>query len=169
MTILTERLELRALTAPQLRRLTEDLPALERELDCRYRAEPLEGVFLDIVKGQLIITEGAPQDYMWHSFWLIIRQSDRVAVGSADFKGLPDAEGRVEIGYGLGREYEHGGYMTEAAAAMCAWALGQPGVARIIAETDADGYASQRVLKRCGFREYPRDGGCWWSLQARDL
>ena len=33
-------------------------------------------------------------------------KTDRIVVGSADFKGLPNAQGEVEIGYGLGKEFE---------------------------------------------------------------
>lgn len=54
--------------------------------------------------------------------------------------------------------------MTEAVRAMCDWALKQNGVKHIIAETELDGFASQRILKRCGFTEYVRDLTVWWRL-----
>lgn len=160
----TKRLELLPLLPHQLRKWTEDLPALEQELKCIYRAEPLEGLFLTIVKGQLEITEQHPDDYLWHSFWFLIRKTDRIVVGSADFKGIPDAKQEVEIGYGLGKEFEHQGYMTEAVEALCTWALTQKNVAHIIAETDLDGFASQRILQRCGFTETKRQKTVWWRL-----
>jgi hypothetical protein len=68
MTIETDRLHLAPLTARQLRRWAEDIPSLERELNCRYRAEPMEGVFLDIVKGQLDIVEKDAANYLYHTF-----------------------------------------------------------------------------------------------------
>jgi ribosomal-protein-alanine N-acetyltransferase len=55
--IQTERLELIPLTARQLKLLVEDMPALEQRLNCYYQAEPMAGFFLEIVKGQLAITE----------------------------------------------------------------------------------------------------------------
>ena len=73
-------------------------------------------------------------------------------------------QGEVEIGYGLGREFEHKGYMAEAVETMCRWALRQDGVRHVIAETDADGEASQRLLQRCGFTEYSRGTTRWWRL-----
>lgn len=160
----TERLELVPLTAPQLRLWCEDIPAMEKELGCKYMAEPMEGVFLDIVKGQLEITEKDEKNYLWHSFWLIIRKNDRVCVGSADFKDIPDEKGETEIGYGLGKEFEHNGYMTEAVKAMCRWALEQPQVSAVIAETENDGFASQRILQRCGFEKYSEGETSWWRL-----
>lgn len=164
MIIETERLQLIPLLPQQLRAWIEDRPALERELNMTYQAEPLEGIFLEIVKGQLAVTEAHPEDYLWHSFWLIVRKSDRVVVGSADFKDVPDGRQEVEIGYGLGQAFEHQGYMTEAVQAMCDWALAQENVAHILAETEVDGWASQRILKRCGFQEDKRGETIWWKL-----
>lgn len=163
MTIETERFHLVPLSARQLALWTEDLASLEKELACVYLAEPMEGPFLEIVKEQLRITQSDPEHDVWHSFWLIIRKNDRAVVGSADFKGVPDGHGEVEIGYGLGKEFEHNGYMTEAVEAMCDWAFRQPGVASVIAETDLDGFASQRILKRCGFQQYRQGETLWWK------
>ena len=163
MNIDKKRLYLIPLTVGQLRKLTEDINALEKELNCTYKAEPMEGFFLDIVKGQLAITEKDPENYVWHSFWLIIRKSDNVVVGSADFKDIPNESGEVEIGYGLGKEFEHNGYMTEAVEAMCKWAFEQNNVKNVVAETDVDGYASQRILKRCGFKLDKQGETLWWK------
>ncbi|MCU0079807.1 GNAT family N-acetyltransferase [Extibacter muris] len=43
---------------------------------------------------------------------------------------MPDMNQEVEIGYGLGKEFEHSGYMPEAVQAMCKWALEQENVAQ---------------------------------------
>lgn len=158
----TERLELVPLTLAQLKLWVNDMIALEKELNCFYEAEPMEGFFLGIVKGQIKILEQDPDNFVWHSFWLMIRKSDRVVVGSADFKAPPNEKGEVEIGYGLGVAFEHNGYMTEAVQAMCSWALGQKDVKSIIAETELDGFASQRVLERCGFIEETYGETIWF-------
>lgn len=164
MILKTERLELVPLRPYQLRLWVEDIPNLEKDLKCSYQAEPMEGIFLEIVKGQLEKTEKNPNDYLWHSFWFLIRNSDRVVVGSADFKDIPNTRQEVEIGYGLGKVFEHNGYMTEAVQAMCKWALEQENVSSIIAETDIDGFASQRILQRCGFVEKRWEESIWWQL-----
>lgn len=52
--------------------------------------------------------------------------------------------------------------MTETVQAMCSWALKQKGVRHVIAETDLDGYASQNILRRCGFTECRRGETVWW-------
>jgi RimJ/RimL family protein N-acetyltransferase len=164
MVLETERLEIVPLTPEQLALWAQDIPALERELQCAYAAEPMEGLFLEIVKGQLDIVREDAGHYLWHGFWLLIRKSDRVVVGAADFKGVPSADGEVEIGYGLGQAFEHKGYMTEAVRAMCGWAMRQPSVSHVIAETDAEGLASQRLLQSCGFVETSRAQTVWWRL-----
>lgn len=164
MILKTERLELVPLLPCQLRLWVENIPNLEKELKCSYQAEPMEGIFLEIVKGQLEKAEKNPSDYLWHSFWFLIRESDRVVVGSADFKDIPNRDQEVEIGYGLGKDFERNGYMTEAVQAMCKWALEQEQVSHITAETDIDGFASQRILQRCGFAEKKREETIWWQL-----
>lgn len=136
--------------------MTLQTERLERELNCSYQAEPLDDSFLSIIKGQLAKTEKDPEHYLWHSFWLLLRASDRVVVGSADFKDVPNKDGEVKIGYGLGDGFRHHGYMTEAVQAMS--------VRHVIAETETDNLASQRILQRCGFTEQSRGETIWWKL-----
>lgn len=167
MVVETERLELIPLTPRQLRLWVENIGALEKEISCVYRAEPMEGFFLEIVKGQIVITEENPDHYLWHSFWLLVRKEDRSIIGSADFKDVPDLQGHVEIGYGLGEAFEHNGYMTETVKAMCNWALHQPGVNTVIAETEKDGLASQRILLRCGFGKDKEEDTIWWKKREK--
>ena len=160
----TERLFLVPLTAEQLWLWVNDLPTLEKQLDCFYEAEPIEDGFLEIVKGQAEKTAADEKNYLYHTFWFLIRKSDRAVIGSADFKNIPDENGEVEIGYGLGKVFEHNGYMTECVKAMCDWALAQTDVSHVVAETGIDSSASQNILERCGFSLYKQAETCWWRL-----
>ena len=160
----TARLLLIPLSAAQMRLWAEDIPALEADMGCRYEAEPVEGIFLEIIRGQAEKIEADAPSWLYHTFWFLVRKSDRVVVGSADFKHVPNAQGEVEIGYGLGEAFEHCGYMTECVQAMCGWGLRQPGVSRILAETEPGNPASENVLKRCGFEPYKQAGTNWWRL-----
>lgn len=168
MILQTERLELISLNPRHLKLWIEDLAALEKELKCTYKAEPMEGFFLEIVKSQCEITLKDPENYVWHSFFLLVRKADRIVVGAADFKDVPNEKGEVEIGYGLGKEFEHNGYMTEATKAMCEWALKQNEVSSIIAETDLDGFASHRILERCGFEKSSEGETLWWHKKGEN-
>lgn len=164
MILKTERLEITLLTPSQLKLWIEDIPALNKELNCTYKAEPMEGFFLEIVKKQLRKAQTDPTNYLFYSFFFLIRKTDRVVVGSADFKNLPNKNGEVEIGYGLGKTFEHNGYMTEAVKAICEFAVMQSNVFNVIAETEAEGFASQRILERCGFKKYKQAETIWWRL-----
>ena len=101
MEIETERLRVAALTPEQLELWIYDIAQLEKELNCSYQAEPIEGIFKEILIGQLEKAKKDRANYRWHSFWLMIRKSDHVVVGSADFKDVPDENGEVEIGLSL--------------------------------------------------------------------
>ena len=90
-----------------------------------------------------------PDQWEWYAIWIIERK-DGAKVGNLCFKGL-NGDGSVEIGYGISAEYQGRGYATEAVDAAASWALRQPEVRRVEAETEPDNKASQRVLEKCGF------------------
>lgn len=71
-------------------------------------------------------------------------------VGGIGFLHPPDPEGAVEIGYGLAESARGLGYATEAVTALVAFARAQ-GASTVVALTEPDNLASQRVLERCGF------------------
>jgi predicted acetyltransferase len=79
----------------------------------------------------------------------IVRRSDGLAVGSIGCFG-PPADGIVEIGYGLVPQARGGGLMTDVLSAMVR-SLEAAGL-RVVAHTEPDNVASQRVLARLGFR-----------------
>ncbi|MBR5997816.1 MAG: GNAT family N-acetyltransferase [Deltaproteobacteria bacterium] len=90
-----------------------------------------------------------PEQWEWYAIWMI-EHKDGTHVGELSFKGF-NADGSVEIGYGILEEYQGCGYATEAVEAVVRWALKQPGVTRVEAETEPNNRASQRVLEKCGF------------------
>lgn len=165
MKINTQRLEIVALTSKQLDMWCNNIGDLENEFNCTYEGEPIEGVFLDIVSNQITICKNDERNCCWHSFWLIIRKSDRVVVGSCGFKNIPNMSKEVEIGYGLGNTHEHKGYMTECVKEVSLWALKQDEVQSVIAQTERGNLLSENVLLRCGFAQYKIvDENKWWRL-----
>ena len=162
----TNRLILIPLTANQLSLLANEITKLEQELDFTYKAEPMEGFFRDIVNSQAEKSRNDEANYLFHTFWLIIRKNDRVAVGSFGFKGIPNNGGEVEIGYGLGKAFEGNGYMTESILALYSWSKTRAEISYLIAETEPDNPQSENVLKRCNFVLYRKDenGNSWWKL-----
>lgn len=86
----------------------------------------------------------------WGSDWKISLRTG-ATVGGIGFKGVPDAQGIVEIGYGIDEAYRQKGYATEALAGMVKWAMEQDGVKCITAQTEPNNKISQKVLLLNGF------------------
>lgn len=100
-----------------------------------------------------------------HGFAVVDRESHSV-IGSIGFKGPPDEDGVVEIGYGIVHAFQGRGYATEAAAAGVAFAFTSGRVRLVRAHTLPTPNASTRVLVKCGFErtgevEDPEDGLVW--------
>lgn len=107
--------------------------------------EELKKAYTEMLEGCLKNKE----QWEWYAAWLIDLK-DGTHIGDLNFKGI-DANGVVEIGYGINEEYQNNGYATEAVAEAVRWADRQPGVTCIEAETDPENAASQCVLAKCGF------------------
>jgi RimJ/RimL family protein N-acetyltransferase len=88
-------------------------------------------------------------------FSLIVRREDGLVIGEIGFVGPPQ-RGAVMIGYAIVSSARRQGYATEAIAAVTGWALGEPAVEEVRAQTLPDNEASVRALLRAGFTEQPR-------------
>ena len=90
-----------------------------------------------------------PEQWEWFTIWMI-ESRDGIHLGELSFKGL-GTNGSVEIGYGISEVFQGKGFATEAVDAVVNWALGQPDVKCVEAETEPNNRASQKVLEKCGF------------------
>jgi RimJ/RimL family protein N-acetyltransferase len=82
---------------------------------------------------------------------VIIERSCNTVIGSINLKGSPNAEGDVEIGWGLNENAHNKGYATEAVAAVIDWIFKQPDVVSVSATILDDNYPSHRLAARLGF------------------
>jgi RimJ/RimL family protein N-acetyltransferase len=132
------------------RRLAELLRTLEpRELGLEMITERLRLVpYRPGMPGGRPELDRLAQPDGWGA-WLLFHREE--VVGDAGFKGPPQ-DGEVELGYSIIPGQRRRGYATEAAQALVDWALAQPGVERVVAETEPENEASQRVLERAGMR-----------------
>ncbi|MER7057554.1 GNAT family N-acetyltransferase [Streptomyces sp. NPDC000351] len=92
----------------------------------------------------------------WGVF-VLVRREDGRAVGGMGFHGVPDEEGRVEIGYDLVEAARGHGYATEGLRALSAWALAREEVTSVFATTEPVNLASQAVIVRAGFTRVAKD------------
>jgi RimJ/RimL family protein N-acetyltransferase len=84
-----------------------------------------------------------------YASWYLIAHGE--LVGTVGYKGPPDAEGLVEIGYSVVEERHRRGYASAGVALVTRRALADRRVTVICAETLPDGLASQGVLIKAGF------------------
>ena len=165
MILKSERLYILPLSGDEVGLLAEDPAALETKLTVAYRGEPLAGHLLEVTRSQHKKIQSDSENYLWHTFWMFTLKKDRIIIGSACFKGPPDVDGAVEIGYGTNALYQNKGYTSEAVHALCTWALKQPSVRHIVAETEKDNIPSQKVLEKCGFTiQKETADSLWWQI-----
>jgi Acetyltransferases, including N-acetylases of ribosomal proteins len=154
-TINSERLTLVAAT----------METAEAELNDRNLLEPLTGVKFPYNWPPPLNDEDSMKwfyDYLctypgsegWVAWYYCLKMADNtlLAIGSGGFKGKPDENGVVEIGYSIMEEHQRKGYASEAVKALTRWAFGFPNVNKIIAQTFPENSGSIKVLGRCGFK-----------------
>ena len=95
---------------------------------------------------------GGPGGQGW-SFWYLVEvdAGQHRAIGICGFKGRPDSNGSVEIGYSILTQFRNLGYASEAVARLVRWAFTFPSVREVSAETLPHLAQSIRVLEKNGF------------------
>lgn len=163
----TPRLTLAPLDREQMGWQLDDYAALEHSLGLAASGGGIEAELRSIIARSVIYMEQEPEEAVWNTHWAAILRGDgpgddsgdgsgdgsgqEKLVGSFGFKGGPDSEGEVEIGYGLDPVYHNRGLATEAVAALADWAFDQPGIQTVTAETHYTNIPSARVLQKAGF------------------
>jgi RimJ/RimL family protein N-acetyltransferase len=143
----TKRLWLLQLDAAQARNLLEGRGDSERPW---MRGYPIEGTL--VAAEAFLRTVAAGIDPGPYGMYQLVRQSDSIVVGDIGFHAPPDWAGTVTVGYGLAAQARGKGYATEALQALIGWALAQPEVRRVEADTAHGNVPSQRVMERAGMR-----------------
>jgi ribosomal-protein-alanine N-acetyltransferase len=155
----TERLKLVAQTREQVRAQVAQLPPHQRaEVSPAWLA---------------LLEASSPADPWVHGF-VAMHRTGGVVIGGGSFKGPPDADGVVEIAYGVAPEHQGRGYATEVAAALAGYAFTHGHVLVVRAHTRPESHASARVLAKCGFRRVgevmdPEDGLVWRWEKTREM
>lgn len=150
----TERLRIHPLDAGEFSAFLAGSGEMERLLGLKpspERLDPESQAAMEWLALQMVVH---PDEFPWWTNWQIILQKENVAVGSLCFKGGPDDQGGVEVGYGLYSPFLNQGIMTEALAALTDWALKQNGVLYVMAESEKWNLPSHRVLEKNGFLLY---------------
>lgn len=121
----------------------------------------------DSLDGLRLALEHGPADGGAALGWFVVLEG--VVVGDCGVHGGVDADGTVEIGYGLAGPSRGRGLGTEVCRALTAWLLDDPEVRRVVASAHAAGNpASRRVLEKAGFTYEGDAGDMAWYVRVQD-
>lgn len=160
----THRLRLTPLTASTSAAAARgDVGTLARLLGVRV---PPEWPPIDLADVQGLLAEklaAHPEEAGWWGWYVILESGPEGGpelIGSAGCTRWGSG-GTLHFGYGLLPAFFGRGLATEAATALMAWVVAQPGVDRVEATTFERHRASVKILQRCGFVDQgvsPGDG-----------
>jgi ribosomal-protein-alanine N-acetyltransferase len=97
-----------------------------------------------VLKSLEFLVPGKP----WNMYYIVLR-TPRTVIGTCGFKGPPDQNGCVEVGYSVAREFHGGGLATEAVQKLISTAF-DAGASEVAAETYPSLTPSIRVMEKCG-------------------
>jgi RimJ/RimL family protein N-acetyltransferase len=168
----TERLQLIACNKMHLNALVSSEEALADLLGVTLAENWL--VFPEAASYSLQMLEADPQVLRW-GMHLFLHKAENRIVGNGGFKGVPDGDGMVEIGYAVSPDYRNQRIATEAARGMIEYAFSWSPVRMVDAHTLAGENASCTILRNCGMtkideKEDPEDGPIWqWRILRKEF
>lgn len=104
-------------------------------------------------------------DNVFYTFWIILLKTENVLSAEFCFKGKPNENSEVEIGYATYGEFQNRRIMTESIRAITNWIFENTSVKTIVAETHPDNYMSHKTLKNNNFKKTAEQTDNWiWKL-----
>lgn len=152
----TERLLLVPMTFEFVSKILDGDPALYEEfgikpIDEWPRIDLIE--ILPILKDKLS-TKPIPDGF---EAWLFVDKLDHSIIGDGGFKGPPDENGVLDIGYGIIESRRRQGFAFEAVTALVKWGLSHNNVKAITADCLKNNIPSINLLKKLGMVEIRQD------------
>jgi len=148
----TYRLRLIPLSMEQLQLCLTNRDRLAQELGLSLENLEIDQPVERAIRIKLSKMEGAASEaHGWFTYWLMVITAEQAGAGFVGFKGQPDEQGEVEIGYGIAPIYQNKGFTTEAVRGLIAWGFESPDCISVIAaETLRSNIPSHRVLTKVG-------------------
>ena len=115
-----------------------------------------------------------PTEAGWWTYLPVLQGENRL-IGSGGYKGKPDEDGLVEIGYEIAPTYRGCGLATEFARGLIDHVLAMPDIKAVQAHTLAEENASTAVLRKCGLQfageiNLGENGRLWrWRLKKVEM
>jgi [ribosomal protein S5]-alanine N-acetyltransferase len=167
--ISTQRLHIIPLRYDQLKMYLQANDLLEAELGLRKTGRTISKEVKQRVERFILpkIKASTEDHFIFDTFWIVVEKSSRVIVSELGFKGPPNGEGVVEIGYGTMPGHEGNGYMTEAVAGVIEWAKERKDLNMIMASVDENNLASIRIVQKTNFEALgKKEDLLWWRKQV---
>jgi [ribosomal protein S5]-alanine N-acetyltransferase len=153
----TPRLRIIPLSKEQLANYSISDYSLENSLHVNTIPRIVPEFLANVIKNKILPSvSDTTKNPLYYTFWTIIFKQENIMVGDLCFKGEPNDDGEIEIGYGTYPAFEGKGFMTEAVGEMVRWTFEQPNVQSVTAQTDPSNIASQKILEKNNFVEYGR-------------
>ncbi len=155
-TIETKRMVLMTMPVDFIDKLIVNDDTAYSDYDIVRTDEWLKNEFHEII---VKMREGMTEEKEASGFdaWIFIDKADRTIIGDGGFKGEPDSEGRIDIGYGIVESRRGEGYGFEAVSALVEWGFRQKGVKIITADSNLDNTASLNLLEKIGMKRIKSD------------
>ncbi len=107
----------------------------------------------DATRWLISCLQARPEMLGWLLFYVILEDTQSpLLVGTAGYKGSANADGCVEIGYGIVTDRHRQGMGSEAARGLVAHAFSFPEVRSVTAAALLDNLGSLGVMRNCGMR-----------------
>ena len=85
--------------------------------------------------------------------WIFIDKFDRSIVGDGGFKGEPNEDGGIDIGYGIVKSKRRNGYAFEAVSELIRWGFSKSNVKYITADCLNENEPSIKLLEKLGMKK----------------
>ena len=145
----SERLFLKPLSFEELQCINNnELDNIETQIELESL---LDSVKLAISKKLIKMKNIDENIHKWYTYWIIINKDNQKGIGFIGFKGVPDANGYLEVGYSISSNYRRNRFMTEALETLVRWAGKFQGGKGIIARALKTNFGSIKVLNNCNF------------------
>jgi RimJ/RimL family protein N-acetyltransferase len=128
----------------------DDPPALGKRLNAELAAGLIDDEWRGAFNYSRDELQRKPELFGWWTC-IFLLERPRTVCGMGGFKGPPDVDGTVELGYSIAPAFRGQGLATQAAREMLRMAFADLRITAVFAHTLAERNASTRVLEKCGF------------------
>ncbi|MBJ7987770.1 MULTISPECIES: GNAT family N-acetyltransferase [Bacillus cereus group] len=158
----TNRLIMTTFTHEMIEMLLIDKDAFSEEFSFNIHSEWPLPEYQQFFPYKINRFKETPIENKWEG--LIIHKETNTIIGDMGFKGSPDEEGAINIGYSIVPDQRGKGYASEMGKALVQWGLSQPGVKKVVATCSPDNHPSIKVLQKIGLQfTEDKKGKLYWT------